>query len=206
MKAALVATALFLMAAPLLAAATPASAAPASVAGPAPTQQTRDLEARDLFLSGRYAAALTIYAQLYAETHHPTYLRNIGRCHQMLREPDPAIASFRGYLRDAPALAPSERAEIEGYLTEMERLKLTSPPASGGSPPGPTGGSPAGAPATAAAPAPSTEPAGPGAPITRRWWFWTGIGALAVAGIITAVAAGGGSERLPCPTGAVCPP
>jgi hypothetical protein len=138
---------------------------------------------------------LAIYLRLYAETHHPTYLRNIGRCRQMMREPDPAIESFRGYLREARNLAPSERAEIEGYVAEMQRLKLSSPPLAT---------QPASI--TAGAPAPPRSGAADAPAITHRWWFWTGIGALAVAGVIAAVAAGGASDRLPCPAGAVCPP
>jgi hypothetical protein len=199
MRALLTAPGLVLMALAAPAAATPPTAAPAAAAasgaGPALAPGSRDLEARDRFQSGRYADALAIYVQLYAETHHPTYLRNIGRCRQMMREPDPAIESFRGYLREARDLDPSERAEINGYIAEMQRLKLSSP-------------APATPPAftTGGAPAMSTSRAGDAPPITRRWWFWTGIGALAVAGVIAAVAAGGATNRLPCPPGGVCPP
>ena len=57
--------------------------------------------ARACSSSSRYADALAIYTHLYARTHHPTYLRNTGRCHQMLREPEPAIAVFPRYLHDA---------------------------------------------------------------------------------------------------------
>ena len=54
---------------------------------------------------------------------HPTYLRNIARCHQNLGNPDKAISSFREYLRKARDLTPEQRAEIEGYIAEMEQLK-----------------------------------------------------------------------------------
>ena len=37
---------------------------------------------------------------------HPTYLRNIARCHQNLGNPDKAISSFREYLRKARDLHP----------------------------------------------------------------------------------------------------
>jgi len=157
---------------------------------------SRDVEARDLFVAGRYVQALDVYQDLYARTRHPTYLRNIGRCHQMLRRPEPAITHFRAYLRDAADLAPQERAEIEGYIGEMQRLRAVQ--------------------AASAPPPPSAEPAagnlraapdrGERPPLTRRWWFWTGLGALVVGGVITAVALSGSSSHRPaCPSDTVCP-
>ena len=44
-----------------------------------------ELKAREAFAAGRYEDALNLFAKLYAETLHPVYLRNIGRCHQKLR-------------------------------------------------------------------------------------------------------------------------
>ncbi|HEY5447466.1 MAG TPA: hypothetical protein VIQ54_01905, partial [Polyangia bacterium] len=43
-----------------------------------------EMKARTHFAAGEYKEALEIYARLYAETMHPTYLRNIARCHQNL--------------------------------------------------------------------------------------------------------------------------
>jgi|GEM_PF-978518 len=83
----------------------------------------RDLAAREAFAAGRYQDAVDLFAKLYAEGPHPNYLHNIGRCYQNLGEPDLAIASFREFLRKASALAPETRAQVEGYITEMEQLK-----------------------------------------------------------------------------------
>jgi len=171
-----------------------AIAAPAAASGPAAMPDRPDLQAANLFQSGRYADALAIYQRLYAETHHPTYLRNIGRCHQMLRQPQPAIDNFRAYLRDARNLQPAERAEIESYIAEMQRLEVGATPAASGAP-------------TATVSASNAAVASPGSGgVTHKWWFWTGLGVLVTAGVITAAAASGGKERLPCPGGAVCPP
>ena len=85
----------------------------------------RELTAREEFAAGRYQQALDIYAKLFAETLHPTYLRNVGRCHQMLGNADQAIKTFREYLRRVPNLAPAQRAEVEGFIAEMEALKKT---------------------------------------------------------------------------------
>jgi serine/threonine-protein kinase len=92
----------------------------------------REVQARELFVLGKYAESLEIYAKLYAETAHPTYLRNVGRCYQNLGEADKAIASFREYLRQAKGLSSDERGVVEQYIREMQALKEkrqeTSPP------------------------------------------------------------------------------
>jgi tetratricopeptide (TPR) repeat protein len=92
---------------------------PARAAG----EEGAELKARTHFAAGEYKEALEIYARLYAETMHPTYLRNIARCHQNLGNADKAISSFREYLRKAHDLTPDQRKEIEGYIAEMEQLK-----------------------------------------------------------------------------------
>ena len=83
----------------------------------------REIKAREDFVGGRYQEALDLFAKLYAETLHPNYLRNIGRCYQNLGEPDQAITSFRDYLRKGKDISPAEHAEIDGYIAEMEALK-----------------------------------------------------------------------------------
>jgi hypothetical protein len=123
-----------------------------AVSGTALAQEDqREASARELFAMGKYADARAIYVKLYAETTHPTYLRNIGRCAQNLGEPDAAIASFREYLRQGRDITPEQRAQVEGYIKEMEELKskhesaaATAPvPALSGSPPLPAAAPPA---------------------------------------------------------------
>ena len=76
------------------------------VAAPAVAVDARELKAREEFAAGRYQAALDIFAKLYAETLHPIYLRNVGRCYQNLGDPDRAIISFRDYLRKHKTIEP----------------------------------------------------------------------------------------------------
>ena len=95
--------------------------APSAHAYAAP--DSRELKAREAFAAQRYQDALDLFAKLYAETLHPIYLRNIGRCYQNLGQPDQAITSFREYLRKAKNLPAEETREIEGYIKEMEELK-----------------------------------------------------------------------------------
>jgi tetratricopeptide (TPR) repeat protein len=89
----------------------------------AESRTDRETHARELFAAGSYREALDIYTKLYAETTHPTYIRNIGRCYQNLGDADKAIASFREYLRQAGDLTPPQRAQIEAYIAEMTALK-----------------------------------------------------------------------------------
>jgi hypothetical protein len=154
----------------------------------------RDVQARDLFVGQRYPEALAIYAELHARTGHPTYLRNMGRCHQLMQHPDLAIASFRAYLGQAKDLGQEERTQVEGYIGEMERLRTARATAIA------RPASPAIS-RVSAAPRPVERKA-----LTRTWWFWTGVGALVVGGVITAVALGGNSSgRLSCPGETICP-
>jgi hypothetical protein len=93
-------------------------------AAPAHAADDPDTQARSFFAVGKYQQALDIYGKLYAESLHPTYLRNIARCQQLMGEPDLAINSFREYLRKSkPAVSAEERAEVNGFIKEMEALK-----------------------------------------------------------------------------------
>jgi hypothetical protein len=166
----------------------------------------REIEAREDFAAGRYQVAAEIFARLYAETLHPTYLRNIGRCYQNLGEPDRAITSFRDYLRKRASISPDEREEIEGYITEMEDLKRARAATA-------TGSAPASAPPAVKAPtlmiAPPSAPrtasvdlttsgappkvvreSDESPPVYERWWFWVVVAGVAGAGVGVAAAAG----------------
>ena len=178
----------------------------------------RELKAREAFAAGRYQDALDVFAKLYAESLNPIYLRNIGRCHQNLGEPDRAIASFRDYLRKANVPA-AERKEIDGYIKEMEELKRKKEASASSAPPTPQQATPAEpvtplprevpAPApgsssatasvvmTPSPPAPVEEPS----PIYSRWWFWAIVGGVVVTGLGVAAAAGAftKTEDATCP-------
>ena len=165
-----------------------------------------EVKARTHFAAGEYKEALEIYARLYAETMHPTYLRNIARCHQNLGNADKAISSFREYLRKAHDLTPDQRKEIEGYIAEMEQLKSSRSEARPAPPPA---APPPAAPPPAPAPPVDTAPALVGPPTVAtsstssddeggafytRVWFWGVVGGVVAAGVVTALllSSGGG--------------
>jgi hypothetical protein len=176
----------------------------------------RELKAREEFAAGRYEAALDIFAKLYAETLHPVYLRNVARCYQNLEQPDRAITSFHEYLRKAKSLTPADRAEVEGYIKEMEDLKkrqeaaaskpvapVTPVPAAAPPPPQPER-----PPTLAARPASDAAPAEASPPIYSRWWFWTAVAGAVAVGVGVAAATGAFTKTQAdptCPTGYSCP-
>ncbi len=116
-----------------------------ALAGAAHADHAGEMKARESFAAGRYDEALELFAKLYAETLNPIYLRNIGRCHQKLKQPDKAIDAFHDYLaKGGKKISSDEKAEINGYIKEMEVLRdeqaskqQAPPPVPGAPPPGP---------------------------------------------------------------------
>ena len=178
----------------------------------------RELKAREDFAAGRYQQALDAFAKLYAETLHPTYLRNIGRCYQNLGDPDHAITSFREYLRKHKTITADERAEVDGFIAEMEALQKKK--AGGASEPHPDNANATAQSSTItplpAAPEPKssgpadavvTKPSAPAAEepsVFSRWWFWTIVSAAAIGaglGIAAATGAFTKTQEPGCPTG-----
>lgn len=179
----------------------------------------REVKAREDFAAGRYQQALDAFAKLYAETVHPTYLRNIGRCYQNMGDPDRAIISFRDYLRKKKEITPEERAEVEGFIAEMEALKKRrsgvpasssgdTPPPTSSITPLPTAPEPkSGGAAPEVLVSQPARPAEESSPVYMRWWFWTIVGAAAVgAGIGIAAATGAftTTKNADCVSGYTC--
>jgi hypothetical protein len=187
-----------------------------------------EMKAREAFASGRYEDALGLFAKLYAETLHPVYLRNIGRCHQKMRQPEKAIDKFREYLAKEKKISADERKEIDGYIKEMEALheeqvKQATPPPPANPPPPVTPIQPAAPPVppppnyyAAQPPPPGTttsatlvsQPPPPGeeAPLYTKWWFWTGIGVVVAGGVVAAIliSQSSGTTRPECTASGGC--
>jgi len=195
---------------------------------PAASEDPREVKGRALFAQGEYQSALELFAALYAENRDPIYLRNIGRCHQKLRQPVKAIDAFEEYLRRSPRLKPSEKQEIESFIKDMKELKsaqdaMTPPPEPTRPPPadataggtGGKGGTPAAVDVNPKQPPPSDplvidKPADAPAdskPLTSQWWFWAGVGGAAVVTTVVTILVirGAGVERPDC-GGRTCPP
>jgi tetratricopeptide (TPR) repeat protein len=155
----------------------------------------REREARADFAAGRYQKAVDTFAQLFADTGDPLYLRNIGRCYQKMKRAQEAIDSFQEYLLKGKNLSQSEQQEIEGFIKEMQALKASEappPPPPAVMPPPPIGAPPG---AAATPPAPPPEPLAPMPPSAPqsassggRGWRIAGI--ATAAGGVALIAAG----------------
>lgn len=179
-------------------------------------QDSREKKARHAFAVGHFAEALDLFGALYADTLHPTYLRNIGRCYQNLDQPEKAIIAFKDYLRLAKGLTVAEKAEIDGYIAEMEALKRKQDVAAASAPdaakpattPIPVAATPqpqpAPGPMALTAPQPASQPQEQPAPFYKRGWFWGVVAGVVVVGVVSTLAATGAfSSSDPC-SGRVC--
>jgi tetratricopeptide (TPR) repeat protein len=172
------------------------SAATSAPALAAPVDK-RELDARADFAAGRYQKAVDTFAQLFADTGDPLYLRNIGRCYQKMKRAQEATDSFQEYLLKGKNLSKSERSEIEGYIKEMQALKASEAPPPPPPPPVVTPPPSIAPPPAAVAPPPSAAlpppaPMPPSAPPSAandgRSWRIAGI--ATAAGGVALIAAG----------------
>jgi tetratricopeptide (TPR) repeat protein len=179
-------------------------------------QPNRELQAREAFAVGRYQEALELFGKLYAEKLHPTYLRNIGRCYQKLKNPDRALDSFRDYLHKAEKITAAERKEIDGYIAEMEaqkRQQAADDERAQAVKPAPVAAAAVPAAAPVVAPAQSqlvtaTVPSvPPPTPFYKRGWFWGVAAGVAAAAVVGGLFAAGVFSKSsdPC-AGRVCLP
>jgi len=119
-----------------------------------------------LFAIGKFDEALDEYQKAFDAKPLPGFLFNIGQCHRNLGNIDQAIFSYKKYLSLEPEA--TNKDKVEQLIEELEQKKTQNDTNKFGfdskqNPP-PGGGS---------------EPT---RPIYRKWWFWTGVGAVAVAG------------------------
>jgi hypothetical protein len=138
-----------------------------SVALPAPEAAAAGLDkqstanakqATQLYKTGNYEEAAKIFLQLSIDNPSmPVFVRNLGACYYYLRRPDPAVSNLREYLHKKKDIAPDDRAEVEGWISEMTLLRQRGSSATQAA---------GTAPATTAAPAPApvVAPSSPAAP------------------------------------------
>ena len=180
-------------------------------------------EATQLFKQGRYGEAAPIYAKLSVDyPDMEVFERNLGACFYHLRKPEPALSNLRHYVGRKKNIGAEDKATVERWIDEMEKLRaqneagsvspeppmlLTGPeqPASTkraesvgpSARPGDTENKPAGLALSSESGSSGLEETG--SPIYKKWWFWTGVGAVVAAGVVTAVAlsSGKGSSNVP---------
>jgi len=114
-----------------------------------------------LFTLGKFDDALEEYQKAFDASPIPDFLYNIGQCHRNLGDYEQAIFSFKRFLQLDPEAPNREKVEIiidelEDKLERQGAKKQKEPP-----PPPPTADN---------------------KPLYKKWWFWTGIAVVGVAG------------------------
>jgi len=145
-----------------------------------------------------------ILADLYVDTNDATYIYNQGRCFEQNGKNDQAVLRFKEYLRKAKNLP---QADSDAVLKKIDELQSTAgkheteaalPPAAQPSRVPSTTSPPASAIPSSAAATTRSDPLGisqsatpseplESPPVYKRWWFWTGIGAVLAGGVVTGV-------------------
>lgn len=162
---------------------------------------------------GRFDEALEGYSRAYELVNAPGLLFNIGQCHKNLKSYERAIFFFQEFLREAKQ--PERRALAKELIAEaraqLEKQRLEPPPAaepppeSSRPPQVPAWQEPSGSGESSAKP-PGVVLQNPGTtsetPLTQKWWFWTAIGAGAIA-VVTGVVLLAGSGDTVLPSGSV---
>jgi hypothetical protein len=147
------------------------------------------------FKEGEYAAALESFAAAYDIKPHPDILFMMAQCHRNLHHFRQAIDGFKGYLKGKPEA--QDREEVEQLILELERQDAEQSPAE----PRPVNKVP---PAAVVAPVPIAPVAPPPreeTPVYKRWWFWTIIGGVALAGAGVGVGVYFGTRSATVPSG-----
>jgi len=144
--------------------------------------------ARLLFDSGRrhfelteYDAALVDFKEGYRLKDDPVFLYNIALCHRLLGRKAEALQFFKNYLNrrpDAPNRDDLERkiAALDGEIASESKARLV---AGVEKPPPPSTDS-----LVVTAPPPAKKP------LYKRWWLWTTIGGVVVAGVAVGLGLG----------------
>lgn len=174
-----------------------------------------------LYQAQKYEESVPEFKAAYEIDPKPGLLFNIAQAYRKAGHPRDAIQYYDRYLSVEPRLDGDTRRKVDGYLAEarntlaaleleMKRRLAEEKAAREQEPP------PIEAPTTRVEPVtpqPAAQPATPAGlvaveshaskPIYKRWWFWTIVGGVVAAGVVTGVVVGTSSPtRAVVPTGA----
>lgn len=124
-----------------------------------------------LYALTKFGDALDEYQKAFDAKPIPDFLFNIGQCYRNLGDYDSAIFSYRKYLKLAPD-APN-RDQVEQLIRDLEEKKDQSDTQRLG-----LGRSRH----TEPEPDEPDVERSPERPIYKKWWFWTGVAVVGVAG------------------------
>jgi len=185
--------------------------------------ESKERAAKKACLLGDVAKGMEILADLYVDTDDVGYIYNQGRCFEQNGKNDQAVLRFKEYLRKAENISQAETDavlrkidELQGKTGKHEAAPAPAPVAQPNVAPAPTvppavppvastatTPDPLGISQSAPPPEPQENP-----PVYKRWWFWTGIGTVVAAGVVTGVLLSkkSGATRSTCDQGVACAP
>ena len=169
--------------------------------------ENKERAARKACMLGEVSKGVEILTDLFLDTSDVTYIYNQGRCFEQNGKNDQAVLRFKEYLRKAENLKMADRDAVQKKIDELQgaidsheahsALALSSDSASRPTTvlvPSPLPASPAPAAATTDYPGLSVSSLPPAheesPPVYKRWWFWTGVGALVAGGVVAGVLLG----------------
>ncbi len=168
---------------------------------------------RALYQVSEYRAALGEFKQAFLIKEDAVFIFNIAQCHRRLEEPKPAITFYKRYLAAVPDAV--NRVQVQKFIDDLEAasaqpataLPEVLPGVAAAQPlpvakrPTPTPPitqpytpPPRPAPLVSVAGEPKAQPAEE-EPVYRRWWFWTGAGALVAGAVVSALVLSSGERR-----------
>jgi tetratricopeptide (TPR) repeat protein len=176
-------------------------------ADPSPEQVA---EAKRLFEEGtsaynlaEYDKAVEKYKAAYRIVPNPYFIYNIAQAYRLAKDFDKSLQFYDSFLTQLPNTP--NRAEVEGFMNDLKQQIAARDKAAQTNPKGPVNpGEPitkipspdkvtVGADSGTPTPQTPTDQS-PHRPIYKKWWFWAGIGAVAVGATVLAVSASGGSS------------
>jgi len=117
-------------------------------------------EALRFYKEGNYEDAAKLFLRL--SINYPdmlVFVRNLGACYYYMRRYEPALSNLRDYLHRKTDIAANDRAEVAGWIGEMERMRDQAIVAAAAAPSTPSTAPPA----AAVPPTPSASVPPPGA-------------------------------------------
>ena len=117
-----------------------------------------------LFALGKFDEALNEYQEAFDAKAIPDFLFNIGQCYRNLGDYDQAIFSFKKYLKLQPDAA--DKDKVEKLIEELQEKKDRGE----------------GQKLIKQQQEQQAHPPPPHEPFYTKWWFWTGVAVIGVAG------------------------
>jgi tetratricopeptide (TPR) repeat protein len=144
---------------------------------------------REAFDAGRWEEALGHFEKAYELSPRPMLLYNIAKAQDNLGQLREARATYKRFLAAVPDA--SNRGAVERRVSELDVEVARLPPEVA---------TPAqAAQAAETGPQAGATPLAPEAParddrIHKKWWFWTGIGAIVAGGVVAGVLIARGNQ------------